>query len=76
MTNPSDVNGTADRHASIEAELLALRAENARLRDLLGLDVRLSWGFADRLPGCQRSEVPGGHDCMISPLVWESFRLG
>jgi pimeloyl-ACP methyl ester carboxylesterase len=22
--------------------------------------------FADRLPGCRRAEVPGGHDCMIT----------
>jgi pimeloyl-ACP methyl ester carboxylesterase len=23
-------------------------------------------GFADRLPGCMRTAVPGGHDCMIT----------
>jgi pimeloyl-ACP methyl ester carboxylesterase len=26
----------------------------------------VAWGFADRLPGCQRAEVPGGHDCMMT----------
>ena len=26
----------------------------------------VAWGFADRLPGCRRAEVPGGHDCMIT----------
>jgi pimeloyl-ACP methyl ester carboxylesterase len=33
------------------------------------IEPALARRFADRLPGCRRAEVPGGHDCMITRPV-------
>jgi len=62
MTDSAGPGSGGDRMLAMESELAALRAENARLRGLLGLDDRCPYWAEDRVEAdaVHASRVPGG----------------
>jgi hypothetical protein len=57
-----------DETVALRAEVAALRAENARLRGLLGKDAELPTGFGEILDALGRSNEPPGD--LSNPFAW------